>query len=398
LSRLNWLILQYRSNKYRNPAGAIPTRINRDKLLDAKKFINSRIDNSTFATLAKKNLNNKVFKNCIIALPENFLNEDTHVGKGFFSPVNGLIVMLKKNFPNVEIIPVVVNFGLNNKDGSQLSMESLIQSKNYKTEDTFCILFSVTYLIQNCNIDKITDYILKNKIYCIGYLTSTNKNPLATLIAVKKLNCVNLMIDYSGNSELNKINSTDIPVTHIPWIPTSEIISNNVSTVSIAYSGLLKFNRGRWVVVTCALAKLYAIKISVRFYSWTAINKGLQKFVPREELLEWFSNYSLGLVILCRSPEINDGLIGSFWDVYHAGAVPLVQFEGFDYFLADYLLPYVDYLPFTSIEDLAVILKLLQESPEILSKLKNRNLLRRNTDLSKENIGVFLANMINIHR
>ena len=72
--------------------------------------------------------------------------------------------MLKKNFPNVEIIPVVVNFGLNNKDGSQLSMESLIQSKNYKTEDTFCILFSVTYLIQNCNIDKITDYILKNKI------------------------------------------------------------------------------------------------------------------------------------------------------------------------------------------------------------------------------------------
>jgi hypothetical protein len=143
---------------------------------------------------------------------------------------------------------------------------------------------------------------------------------------------------------------------------------------------------------------LYAIKISVRFYSWTAINKGLQKFVPREELLDWFSNYSLGLVILCRSPEINDGLIGSFWDVYHAGAVPLVQFEGFDYFLADYLLPYVDYLPFTSIEDLAVILKLLQESPEILSKLKNRNLLRRNTDLTKENIGVFLANMINNHR
>ena len=74
-------------------------------------------------------------------MPENFLNEDTHVGKGFFSPVNGLILMLKKNFPNVEIIPVVVNFGLNNKDGSQLSMESLMQSKNYKTEDTFCILF-----------------------------------------------------------------------------------------------------------------------------------------------------------------------------------------------------------------------------------------------------------------
>ena len=103
-------------------------------------------------------------------------------------------------------------------------------------------------------------------------------------------------------------------------------------------------------------------------------------------------------MILCRSPEINDGLIGSFWDVYHAGAIPLVQFEGSDYFLADYLLPYVDYLPFTSIEDLAVILKLLQESPEILNKLKNRNLLRRNTDLSKENIGVFLANMINNRR
>jgi DNA-binding transcriptional LysR family regulator len=41
-------------------------------------------------------------------------------------------------------------------------------------------------------------------------------------------------------------------------------------------------------------------------------------------------------VILCRSPGINDGLIGSFWDVYHAGAVPLVQFEEIDYFLADY--------------------------------------------------------------
>jgi len=45
-----------------------------------------------------------------------------------------------------------------------------------------------------------------------------------------------------------------------------------------------------------------------------------------------------------------------------------------------------------------MILKLLQESPEILNKLKNRNLLRRNTDLSKENIGIFLANTINNHK
>jgi hypothetical protein len=218
------------------------------------------------------------------------------------------------------------------------------------------------------------------------------------LDSINKLNCVNLMVDYSGSSELNKINSTSIPVTHMPWIPTETIIANKQLTLSIAYSGLLKFNRSRWVVATSAIAKNYAINVSIRFYSWTAVKNGIQNFVTRKELLEWFSNYSLGLVILCRSPGINDGLIGSFWDVYHAGAVPLVQFEEIDYFLADYLEPYVDYLPFTSVEDLTMILGLLQESPEVLNKLKNRNLLRRNTDLSKENIGIFLANTINNHR
>lgn len=398
LSRLNWLILQHTSNKYTNPSGKISTRINREHLSNMKKSIDSSINNSIFPTLTNEVINNKAFKNCIVVLPQNFLNEDSHVGKGFFAPVNGLISMLGKNYPNVEIVPVSVNSELNNENYSQLSVESLMRSKNYRNEDTFCVLFSVTYLIQNCNVKKITNYIFKNDIYCIGYLTSTNKNPLETLNAVGDLNCINLMIDYSGHSELNKINSTDIPVIHVPWIPISEVILNNASTISIAYSGLLKFNRGRWLVVTCALAKLYSIKISIRLYSWTAIKKGLQNFVSRKELLNWFSNYSLGIVILCRSPEINDGLIGSFWDVYHAGAIPLVQFEGLDYFLADYLLPYVDYLPFTSIEDLAMILKLLQETPEILIKLKSRNSLRRNSDLSKENIGIFLANTINSHK
>ena len=55
----------------------------------------------------------------------------------------------------------------------------------------------------------------------------------------------------------------------------------------------------------------------------------------------------------------------------------------------------MDYLPFTTIEDLALILAVLRESPDIVRMLKSRNSSRRDLDLNIKNLGIFFANSIN---
>ena len=395
LPKLIWFVLQGEKSNYKNPSGKLPLELDLIKISNLKNLLYASLNDSVLTKLLVNTPADKVFKNCILIIPENFLNENTHVGKGFFGVVNSLILMLNKNFLNVEIVQIKV--GLDKDVGLDriLKIKELIKQKKYQENNTFFILFSSTYLTQECDITELVKYITENRIYCIGYLTSSGTNPLATLESVNKLKCLNLLVDYNSNSEFIKIKDNDLPVIHIPWIPTEKYILNNNSTLNIAFSGLLKHNRDRWLIAISSLAKFYRIKISIKLYSSFAIKYRLQKFLTREDLLNWFSSYSFGLVILGRSPGTNDGLIGSFWDVFYSGTIPLVQFEGSNYFLAEYLSPFVDYLPFTTIEDLALILAVLRESPDIVRMLKSRNSSRRDLDLNIKNLGIFFANSIN---
>ena len=76
-------------------------------------------------------------------------------------------------------------------------------------------------------------------------------------------------------------------------------------------------------------------------------------------------------------------LIGSFWDYYRLGVIPIIQMQNIKP-IAPYMTPYLDYFPVKSDQDLYNILSLSKRSPEYFEKLRQRILTRMKTEFSPE--------------
>jgi hypothetical protein len=84
-----------------------------------------------------------------------------------------------------------------------------------------------------------------------------------------------------------------------------------------------------------------------------------------------------------RDHKTDASLIGSFWDYYRLGIIPLVQMQNIRE-MASYLIPYLDYFPFENDLDLYGILAASKNNPDHFNLLKKRIVERMRYEFNSE--------------
>jgi hypothetical protein len=108
-----------------------------------------------------------------------------------------------------------------------------------------------------------------------------------------------------------------------------------------------------------------------------------QLYLPSEIISEQRSKYGFGFVMVHRNHNDDAHLIGSFWDYYRLGVIPIVQMQEIKP-IASYMTPYLDYFPVKTDLDLYAVLSLGKKYPEHFEELRKRILNRMNTEFSPE--------------
>jgi hypothetical protein len=104
-------------------------------------------------------------------------------------------------------------------------------------------------------------------------------------------------------------------------------------------------------------------------------------YLPSEIISEQRSKYGFGFVMVHRNNNDDAHLIGSFWDYYRLGVIPIVQMQEIKP-IASYMTPYLDYFPVKSDLDLYAVLSLGKNYPEYFEELRKRILNRMSTEFS----------------
>jgi len=185
-------------------------------------------------------------------------------------------------------------------------------------------------------------------------------------------------------SELEKI----FNVKHMPIIQFSERSTNGLDNIlpSVHSSCLLKQNRLSWLIVLKYLCLRLNYKYFIRAISyplsWVNLHDSYKSI---NEISAERSKFMFGFIMVHREPDLDCHLIGSFWDYYRLGVIPIVQMQNLTDF-ATYMTPYLDYFPIVSELDLYLILKISQENPEHFRNLQKRILGRMEVEFNPKNV------------
>lgn len=215
--------------------------------------------------------------------------------------------------------------------------------------------------------------------------------------ALRWKDIVDSVLYYEEASDFQRQLSKNFKVIHTPFIQSRRIdlSPKNISLEGVFWSGLMKFNRKNWLIALKILCKRFDIKVGVWIYfdSLIAISERFG-YASVEELEKRMINYAFGLVLAHRNPGENALLIGSFWNVYMSGQIPIVQHEGEEPMLASYLTPQLDYFAIKSTEDLAAVLLFSKLYPSTVQMLRERILHRSLSNFSQKEIQKRLISQI----
>lgn len=161
---------------------------------------------------------------------------------------------------------------------------------------------------------------------------------------------------------------------HMPYIQkfTNVGLINSNFTPSVYISCRIKQNRLSWVLI----AKYYSLKIGIKhsinvyFDSLSAV--GLMKSYRPIQLVDAErAQYGFSFTMSHRTPNSDSHLLGSFWDSYKLGVIPLVQMQNLCP-VSSYMQPFLDYFPIIDESDLATVLILSVSYPDHFKKLRER--------------------------
>jgi hypothetical protein len=192
------------------------------------------------------------------------------------------------------------------------------------------------------------------------------------------------VIYYEENSDYRRELEKIIPTFHIPLLqitPIGTTLANKFSP-SVHSSCLLKYNRGSWLLTLKYQALALGIKYHIRAMSIPLSNKGFRKLYQSNDTISIErSVYGFGFVMIHRNQNLDAHLIGSFWDYYRLGVIPVIQMQEVRS-VASYMHPYLDYFPINSDQDLFIVLSLGKSSPELFDQLRIRILSRMQTEFT----------------
>ena len=176
-------------------------------------------------------------------------------------------------------------------------------------------------------------------------------------------------------------------VRHMPFIQITSPRSHNSTHIlpSIHSSCLLKQNRLSWLItlryICLSLDYRHLIRAISNPLAWAKLHSS---YTPNEDISAERNNFMLGFVMVHREPNLDCHLIGSFWDYYRLGVIPIIQMQNLSDF-ATYMTPYLDYFPVVSELDLYLVLKISKENPQHFRNLQKRILERMDHEFTPNN-------------
>jgi hypothetical protein len=193
---------------------------------------------------------------------------------------------------------------------------------------------------------------------------------------------------YEEHSEYKQILSDIFFVIHTPYIQlTSESISHQAKfTTTVHVSCLLKLNRIAWLLVLRYICITLKIPYFIRLISNVLSYKNIRStYISNELIAEERMGFGFGFIMVHRKPKLDAHLIGSFWDYYRLGIIPLVQMQKIKE-IATYLTPYLDYFPIENDTDLFSILDISRDNPNHFGNLRLRILERMKNEFSAKSV------------
>lgn len=179
---------------------------------------------------------------------------------------------------------------------------------------------------------------------------------------------IQTVVFYEEESDYKKQLERFFEVIHLPLIQytTAPCVVKDVG-VRLHFSGTLKYNRLDWLVVMRALCIVLGLHFDCKIVREVNRN-GRRDFKYRSEAIisAERQHYSIGINFAQREPGIDAKLIGSFWDYYRNGCIPIVIGENTQE-MSSYLTQNVDYFSIKTEQDLRdVILFLIRDTSHLL--------------------------------
>ena len=330
--------------------------------------------NTQFGNDSSLNIN-KLSRKAKIIIPCGWIDTLSAAGRTQGPQILFLEKGLKQNGYDVEIIQL-------KKDHSELSISTF--------ESQLIFIWSLSYFDPNMEAFRVFSSKLiqtKHSFMVVGVITAgpeeypTDKYHQWTKILKK-------VLYYEEHSEYRKNLSDIFCVIHTPYIQlTSESINYQLNfSATVHVSCLLKLNRIAWLLVLRYICISLKIPYLIRLISNVLSYKNIKStYIANELITQERVKFGFGFIMVHRNPKLDAHLIGSFWDYYRLGIIPLVQMEKVQE-MASYLIPYLDYFPIENDADLFSILHISKDYPAHFGNLRLRILERMKNEFNTTNV------------
>jgi hypothetical protein len=310
----------------------------------------------------------------LVIIPAGWLNPDSNEGKTQGPQIDFLIEGLRSNGIEVE------TFEVRKKSNNFIFLESRM------TEFDLIFIWSLTVNSSDGELFTYLHEIAKIQLSAskvIGVITASPSKH--RLIKYKKwAQVLTAVIYYEENSDYRTELEKIIRTIHVPLLQITSIDTSIATkfTPSVHSSSLLKYNRASWLMTLRYQSLALGLKYHIRAMSTPLSDKGFRKlYLSSSVISNQRSGYGFGFVMIHRSQHHDAHLIGSFWDYYRLGVIPILQMQEIRS-VASYMQPYLDYFPITSDQELFMVLSLGKNSPDLFDELRKRILLRMQIEFS----------------
>lgn len=366
------------------------------KMLTLLNQINSELVKSESALIdpseyKKVTVKSKIstINNCLIIVPERWMSPDNNYTITQRQSIAFLEQGLKENGCNVRLVEA--NNSISNSTNLDQAIHEICQE--IKSCDLI-FLWSLTGLkIESNFFSQIEGALKAKKGKIIGVITSTHIHSNVEEYYEKWSRLVNIVTSVAEEFAFTRGLSKLFTHYHLPQIPYYEFVPKLITKhqVKVYFSGTIKHNRYSWIVALRYQCIMQKIEYKIRAIYYELFWQGLSGiYIPPNEFVNERRKFSLSLVITHRDANTDFPLIGSFWDAYLVGSIPIVQMQN-PKRISSYLTPYLDYFPILNEIELYYTLQVLNTNPEILDALRERIYQRSKKEFTpKKIIGDFL--------
>lgn len=339
-------------------------------------------------TYKSKKFNNKNFTSALVIVPLGWLDPDSSNGAIHSRFIEFFQEGLVSNNIKVKIFEVG-------------NPNNLLQDLNFYS-------YSFIFIWSLSSLDTKTEFFrhlstLENKkrkeitsplVVAIVTHPLIDEQDVELVLRYKKL--VKDLIYFEEKSSQISILEKDFNLHHMPYIQKKQDIerTNLNFTPSIYISCRIRQNRLSWVLVAKYCSLKFNIKHSINVYFDRLVNLGLtESFRPIQVVDNERSQYGFGFSMSHRTPYSDSSLLGSFWDSYKLGVIPLIQMQKFSY-ISSYMRPYLDYFPIIDESDLFAVIMSSISHPDHFNELRAIIVDRMDREFNSKNVVSGLLNSL----